>query len=256
MKNKKMAVAGISLLGSIGVISTGFAGWIISAPAQQGSGTGAITADGTVVSNGTVSLGEATYVTEGKNDAKINFAPNGKTAGEGWLTSSEGDKEDLQATVSFAATVSSEVNQLDFTAVKLTASGTGADKFNTLITKGVIGSIPTLQSSKPSTENKSKGYILMTADNGATLSSVTYSEADGGSASAKFIAASNKVINVTFEIHFAWGSKFGGSNPMDHYNANAWSAKAETEAKGYIEQLKDLGEVNFNLSFSVAAKKA
>lgn len=250
MKNKKMAVAGISLLGSIGVISTGFAGWIITAPAQHGSGTGAITADGTVVSNGTVSLGGATYGND-KNDAKINFAPNG--TGTGWLTSNEGDKEDLQATVSFAATVSSEVNRLDFTAIKLTASGTGADKFNTLITNGVVGSIPTLQASKPSTA--SDGYILMKADGGASFSQVTYSEANGGSASATFIAAADKVINVTFEIHFAWGTKFAGSNPMDHYNLNAWSAEAEAEAKGYIEQLKNIPEVNFNLSFSVAAKK-
>lgn len=252
MKNKKMAVAGISLLGSIGVISTGFAGWIITAPAQQGSGTGAITADGTVVSNGTVSLGGATYGND-KNDAKINFAPNG--TGTGWLTSNEGDKEDLQATVSFAATVSSEVTKLDFTAIKLTASGAGVDKFNKLITDGIVGSIPTLQENKPSTEDKSKGYILMTADNGATLNSVVYSETNGGSASATFIAAANKVINVTFEIHFAWGTKFSGSNPMDHYNLSAWSAKAEAEAKGYIEQLKNISDVNFNLSFSVAAKK-
>lgn len=255
MKNKKMAVAGISLLGSIGVISTGFAGWIITAPAQHGSGTGAITADGTVVSNGTVSLGEATYGND-KNDAKINFAPNAQTAGKGWLTSNEGDKEDLQATVSFAATVSSEVTKLDFTAIKLTASGTGVDKFNKLITDGIVGSIPTLQENKPSTEDKSKGYILMTADNGATLNSVAYSETNGGSASATFIAAANKVINVTFEIHFAWGTKFAGSNPMDHYNLNAWSAEAEAKAKGYIEQLKNISDVNFNLSFSVAAKKA
>lgn len=253
MKNKKMAVAGISLLGSIGVISTGFAGWIITAPAQHGSGTGAITADGTVVSNGTVSLGEATYG-NGKNDAKINFAPNAQTAGKGWLTSNEGDKEDLQATVSFAATVSSEVTKLDFTAIKLTASGTGADKFNTLITNGVIGSIPTLQASKPSTA--SDGYILMKADGGASFSQVTYSETNGGSASATFASAADKVINVTFEIHFAWGTNFSGSNPMDHYNLNAWSAKAEAEAKGYIEQLKNISDVNFNLSFSVAAKKA
>ena len=251
MKNKKMAVAGISLLGSIGVISTGFAGWIITAPAQSGSGTGAITADGTVVSNGTVSLGEATYGND-KNDAKINFAPNG--TGTGWLTSNEGDKEDLQATVSFAATVSSEVTKLDFTAIKLTASGTGVDNFNTLITNGVIGSIPTLQASKPSTA--SDGYILMKADGDASFSQVTYSETNGGSASATFIAAANKVINVTFEIHFAWGTKFAGSNPMDHYNLNPWSAEAEAEAKGYIEQLKNISNVNFNLSFSVAAKKA
>ena len=50
MKNKKMAVAGISLLGSIGVISTGFAGWIIGAAPVSNNGTGTITADGNVTS--------------------------------------------------------------------------------------------------------------------------------------------------------------------------------------------------------------
>lgn len=247
MKNKKMAVAGISLLGSIGVISTGFAGWIITAPAQDGSGQGIITADGDVQTKGSVTIGTVSYG-ENLENADICFAANNAKIGKGWLTSNEAKTADLNATVNIPLTLGTDVAKLSFTKVKLTPTGTNAAKYADL-SPTIVGSLPTLQTSAPG--EKTKGYILAKNSGDVTFGEVTPAE-DGASVTASFTRGTASRI-FSFEIRFAWGSAFGGQNPMDYYNEKPWTKNLETEAKTNIEQLKNLNNLGFTFSFTVAA---
>lgn len=249
MKNKKMAVAGISLLGSIGVISSGFAGWIISAPAQDGSGQGTIKADGDVQTKGSVTIGAVSYGT-GVEDENICFAANKANFGKDWLKSDQTKKEDLNATVNIPLTLSADVKKVSFTKVKLTATGTNTAKYAEL-SPTIVGSLPTLQKSVPGESEKTKGYILVKESKGATFGEVTTTE-EGASVTASF-ASGTASRTFSFEIRFAWGIKFEGQNPMDYYNGNPWSKDLEDTAKANIEKLKSLNDLGFTLSFTVAA---
>lgn len=247
MKNKKMAVAGISLLGSIGVISTGFAGWIISAPAQDGTGQGTITADGDVQTKGSVTIGEITY------GADICFAANKAKAGNEWLKSDQTKKADLNATVNIPLTISTDVTKINFTKVKLEATGTNAGNYAKLATT-IVGSLPTLQGSAPA-ENSSTGYILVGSDSSEIkFGEVTGDSTNGMSVSTQMFTKNKTSLNFKFEVRFAWGTDFGGKNPMDYYNAQPWSQTLEATAKEKIAKLADLNNLGFKLSFTVSAE--
>lgn len=252
MKNKKMAVAGISLLGSIGVISTGFAGWIISAPAQDGSGQGTIKADGDVQTKGSVTIGKITYGA-GIENADICFAANNSSAGKGWLKSDQTKKADLNATVNIPLTISTDVTKINFTKVKLEATGDNAGNYAKLATT-IVGSLPTLKGSKPE-ENSSTGYILVGSDStDIKFGEVTGDATNGMSVSTQTFIGNKTSLNFKFEVRFAWGTAFEGNNPMDHYNGKPWSQTLETNAKENIAKLADLNNLGFKLSFTVSAE--
>ena len=247
MKNKKMAVAGISLLGSIGVISTGFAGWIITAPAQNGSGTGAITADGTVETKGSLTLGTVTY-DGGGTAGSIRFAANATTAGNGWLTSNDETKAKLSTTITVPMTIGSKVKKINFTNVKLEATDKAVD-YKSLADAGIVGTLPTL---KTAAGNTTEGSIVIT---GTKPSDVKMDAAtlSGGSISTSVFMTGGTEASFNFVVNFAWGTKFGGKNPIDYYNGEPWSSNREKDAAETIAKLNQLNGVGFTLSFTVAA---
>lgn len=251
MKNKKMAVAGISLLGSIGVISTGFAGWIISAPAQDGSGQGTITADGDVKTKGSLTLGTVTY--DGGTAGSIRFAANATTAGNGWLTSNDSTKAKLSTTITVPMTIGSKVKKINFTNVKLEATGDKKANYQTLATAGIVGTLPTLKKDAGG-KNTTDGSIVITGTkpSGVSMDSTTL---NGGSISTSEFTTGGTEASFNFAVNFAWGTKFGGKNPMDHYNAEPWSAFLENKASDAIKELDKLNGVGFTLSFTVAAEE-
>lgn len=251
MKNKKMAVAGISLLGSIGVISTGFAGWIISAPAQQGSGTGTITADGTVETKGSLTLGTVAY-DDGGAAGSIRFAANASSAGNGWLTSNDTAKAKLSTTITVPMTIGTDVKKINFTNVKLEATGDKAANYQTLANDGIVGTLPTLKTAADG-ENTTDGSIVITGTkpSGVKIDSSTLS---GESISTSEFATGGTEASFNFAVKFAWGTKFGGQNPMDYYNGLAWSAENEKSAADAIKELDKLNGVGFKLSFTVSAE--
>lgn len=252
MKNKKMAVAGISLLGSIGVISTGFAGWIITAPAQDRTGQGTIMADGDVQTKGSVTIGTISYG-DGLENADICFAANKANAGNEWLKSDQTKKADLNATVNIPLTISTDVTKINFTKVKLEATGTNAGNYAKHATT-IVGSLPTLQGSAPA-ENSSTGYILVGSDSPEIkFGEVTGDSTNGMSVSTQTFTKNKTSLNFKFEVRFAWGTDFGGKNPMDYYNAQAWSQTLEATAKEKIAKLADLNNLGFKLSFTVSAE--
>lgn len=252
MKNKKMAVAGISLLGSIGVISTGFAGWIITAPAQDGSGTGAITADGTVETKGSLTLGTVTY-DGGGAAGSIRFAANASSAGNGWLTSNDSAKAKLSTTITVPMTIGTDVKKINFTNVKLEATD-NATNYQQLATDGIVGTLPTLKTAAGG-ENTTEGSIVITTVK-PTAASINTNSFSAGSISTNEFATGFTEASFNFTVNFAWGTKFGGKNPMDYYNSEPWSSTLEAKAAETIAKLNQLNGVRFTLSFTVSADSA
>ena len=52
MRKHRLTVLCVSALGALGVISSGFAGWVITMGPKEASGTGSITADGDITQQG------------------------------------------------------------------------------------------------------------------------------------------------------------------------------------------------------------
>ena len=250
MKNKKMAVAGISLLGSIGVISTGFAGWIITAPAQHGSGTGSITADGDVQTKGSLTLGTVTY-DGGGTSGSIRFAANKDNAGNGWLTSNDTTKAKMSTTITVPMTIGTKVNKINFTNVVLEATGDNKANYKTLADAGIVGSLPTLNATAGE-PNTTAGSIVITGTkpNDVKMDSATL---NGSSISTSVFTTGGTEASFIFTVNFAWGTKFGGQNPIEYYNSKTWDATIEKDAAETIAKLNQLNGIGFKLSFTVAA---
>lgn len=253
MKNKKMAVAGISLLGSIGVISTGFAGWIITAPAQQGSGTGAITADGDVTTRGLETVAEGTGFGTGADlDEKIFFGANAASKPNGWLTANlgekEANKEDLKAEYTF---VVKYTNVTTITVSDISFIETGST-YSTLMdkagTSGVVGALPTLKDSA-STDS---GYVTISKTE--TGNRFEVSAANNKATLIVSKLPTEQTLTIKFSIGFAWGAAFNHLNPMDYYNdGTKTKATHGAEASKNIGDLKKLTGAGFTLSFTVSA---
>ncbi len=253
MKNKKMAVAGISLLGSIGVISTGFAGWIIGAPSQQGGGSGSITADGDVTTRGLETVAEGTgFGTANKDvDSNIVFGASDTTSGKGWLTANLGTgnakQEDLKAEYTFNVKVTNvskiTINPITFTE----SSGTYAKLADTDSADNVLGKLPTLQNAVSTTA----GYITV-SQTGGTAITVTPTDNKVEIDTEKTNVA--KQVSIKFAIGFAWGGVFGHENPILHYNKQEKTDTLVSSANTNIAKLNELKNVQFTLSFTVSAE--
>ncbi len=254
MKNKKMAVAGISLLGSIGVISTGFAGWIIGAPSQKGEGSGSITADGDVTTLGLEKVTEGTgFGTGADGDAKIVFGANAASKPNGWLTAdlgtNEANKEDLKAEYTFVVKYTN-VTTISVSDISFVETGS---TYSTLMdkgeTSGVVGALPTL---KDSTSTDS-GYITISKTE--TGNKFEVSAANNQATLKVNKLPTEQTLTIKFSIGFAWGAAFNHKNPMDYYNdGTKTKASHGADASEKIAKLKTLTGAGFTHSFTVSAK--
>lgn len=236
MKNKKMAVAGISLLGSIGVISTGFAGWIISAAPVSNHGTGSITADGNVTSK-SVTFGECKF-----DDASIYYGPNATSKEGGWLTATK--VKDPKLTANYTLNINySGVSKITISKIQIEeviADG-GSSKYQPLLDSKYVDVLPAL--TKTATANHSAITAKVT---GVTDEKVTYGDKQ---ISYDVISAeATKTSTVTFEIEFAWGEAFEYQNPMDFYNKGSYTADAATALAAF----KDFS-ASYKFSYTVSA---
>ena len=249
MKNKKMAVAGISLLGSIGVISTGFAGWIISAQPDTKTGKGSITADATVTSK-SVKITTAAFGEGAENDGNIKFGTKKSTLNTGkkeWLSIQNDNEEDLTAKLNVELSLS-KVTSVSVYNITLTENSSGT-KYSTAYDggKGPVGSLPTFTDNKTPAD-KNQGYILVEKSATGPEFNVTDQKATAT------VFESATTLNFTIGVYFKWGSLFGNINPYAHYNNQDWNVDLQKEATTNIEKLQGLSSaVGFTLSFTVSA---
>lgn len=231
-------VLGVSLLASLGVLSSGFAGWVIAAGSQEASGEGSISADYEVKTTGikSVKLKE-------NADTSICFcgSENGKT---GWL-STDNKKADLEASFTFTIETYQKGEHLSFT--KLAFSEVQEDKtessYQTAFENKAVGTAPAFLDSQPS--QKWVGYIEL----------VNLTKTNGKDEATASIPADSSSIDVIFKIHFAWGELFQGENPLDFYNASSATSELMSNAATNIGLLKSADGAKFKLSFTVGTTK-
>lgn len=239
MRKHRLTVLCVSALGALGVISSGFAGWVITTGPKEASGTGSITADGEIHQQGVVSCDPV-----GGNTAKpIRFAANGTSApgGHGWLTAN-GDKAIMSAEFKFTITTTDANMTVNFTDLKFEETDTDKkyDKANQL---GLVGLLPAFGTTTGT--DSGKGTIaLKDATLGGDKTTAT---------SNATTDASSKSLTVTFTVTFAWGTKFGNENPLDYYNASSYTPDLDLAANENIGALADLTGATFALSFKVSA---
>ena len=222
----------MSALGALGVISSGFAGWVITMGPQDASGTGSITADGDITQQGVKSC----ELEGGDTPKPIRFAATKTPApgGHGWLTAS-GNEAVMSATFKFTITTTAANMTVNFTDLKF--EETGGNKYATAEGNGLVGSLPAFGA----TTGNGVGTIAL---DGATLGS------DGQTATA---TATSTTLNVTFTVTFAWGQTFGYKNPLDYYNASPYTSDLDLAANTNIGALNGLNGATFALSFKVSA---
>lgn len=247
MKNKKMAVACISLLGSIGVISTGFAGWIISAQPQTKEGNGSITADGNVTSK-SISIKETSGFgpeSDAATNGAICFAPNITKETYNWLgANNENGKEDLTAvyTVNLGISNVTKVKVYD-----ITLTEKDGKNYSTLSNDGQyqLGKMPAFTDNETVTDGQ--GYIKLAKSGTAFTVAKGEATADVDSHATE--------MTFTISINFVWGKYFKYQNPYKYYNSQKYTPALQADATEKIGKLKDLGsDVQFALSFTVSAE--
>lgn len=239
MKNKKMAVAGISLLGSIGVISTGFAGWIIAAAPVDNEGTGSITADGSVTSKSVTLLKDECKF----DDPKIRYAPNkAKADNNDWLTATVDAQNPVKLTTNYTLKFKfAGVSTITVSKI-LIADVSDPAKYQPLLTSKYVDELPALKST-------------IETNHSGIKATVTGKEVTVAANSISFPVANSTTeaeLSVNFEIHFGWGEKFEYQNPMDYYGGKDKATYA-AEAKTAIEALDGLNGASFKLSYTVSA---
>ena len=233
MRKHRLTVLCVSALGALGVISSGFAGWVITMGPKEASGTGSITADGDITQQGVKSC----ELEGGDTPKPIRFAANGTSVSNGWLTAS-GDKAIMSATFKFTITTTAANMTVNFTDLKF--EETDADKKYAAAAakdKGLVGSLPAFGA----TAGNGVGTIAL---EGAALGS------DSKTATA---TATSTTLNVTFTVTFAWGQTFGYENPLDYYNKSSYTSDLDLAANTNIGALGNLTGAAFKLSFKVSA---
>ena len=233
MRKHRLTVLCVSALGALGVISSGFAGWVITMGPKEASGTGSITADGVVTRQGV----ESCVVDSAAKT--IRFAANGTSVSGGWLTAS-GDQAIMSAAFTFTITTTAANMTVNFTDLKF--EETDADKKYAAAYnqgEGLVGSLPAFGAT--GTTEQGVGTIVLvgaTWDKDKKIATTT---------------AATTTLDVTFTVTFAWGQKFGYKNPLDYYNASTYTPDLDSTAYANIGALKDLDGAAFKLSFQVSA---
>lgn len=239
MRKHRLTVLCVSALGALGVISSGFAGWVITMGPKDASGTGSITADGVVTRQGV----ESCELEGGNTPKPIRFAATKTPApgGHGWLTAS-GNEAVMSATFKFTITTTDANMTVNFADLKFEETDTGK-KYDAAKQKGLVGSLPTFVADA-ATAGKGNGTI--------TLAGATLGENKTTATSIKTTDTSKSLV-VTFKVTFAWGTKFGNNNPLDYYNAFSYTSDLDSAANENIKALDGLNGAKFALSFKVSA---
>ena len=214
---RKKIVMGLALFGAIGLVSTGFAAWVLSASAQN-------------TQNPNIKVGAVSDKSMKFDNVKI-FGKN--DAGEEIETSN----------YSFNPKATDNTGRVRF------GSNEGADEGErlALTVKGEIQEAQNLGTLKVSfdaipdelTQAVTAGYIVLPACAEAEQN-VTFTLPEGsGSLTATF----------SYEIAFEWGATFGGVNPGEYYDAAGSSVEMAT-VKTTLEAMHTLlDNVNFKVTF-------
>ena len=192
--NKKPTILAVAALGSLALIGTGFAGWVIVANAQT-------TVEGNItaykVADNRLELGTGNW-DETSHGSIIFGKPKTFEPSNEWFNVQGDDVETENLFGTYTITVKSK-NATDAPTISVwsdalkVTEGEGKTAYEGAIKNGYIAA-PTLKIS----------------DSGKDLFSATDNKE-----SVTLAAGETKTLN--FKIEFKWGSHFGGENPFDFY---------------------------------------
>lgn len=237
MKRKALTIT-ICFLALVSIVSIGFASWVITKPIEEQTAAGSITAEAVKVNGYTLGVewlgveeNEIPVIHFGKPSTENTLpTPEGVTA---WLTAEEGSKEEA-LTCTLHITVSNTAN----IASGLTLS------LNTVI-DGVLKELndETTAFGKAFAANYIAMPKVQVDDNEAApydpASKVAIAQDDF---TADSEGAASGYCDVV--ITFAWGSVFGGINPLNHYNQANYDEDDANEAQTALEAIKAIADSN------------
>ncbi len=226
--NKKPTILAVAALGSLALIGTGFAGWVIAANAET-------TANGTItayeVTDNRLVIKDPAW--DSNNGTIIFGTPKGYTNESAWFSATEVKEEILSG--SYSLTVKSN-NEKDTGKVKVSFSDiavdeNGKDKYAAAIAPG-------------------KGQLVKAP-------TITVHKGDSGEDTVEnngMIDLAAAGVKLTFKVEFGWGEHFGGINPYTYYKGKGYDStitegNSETYGDDAVNSLKAVSALN-GLSFN------
>ena len=234
MKRRNLTVI-ICLLAICALISVGFSAWVITNDAGKDL-------------DGTVSVD---VVKDARIGMSVNFVDNGKivfgaknstSAQEGWLKYEQSKDEsgglldlDEKLTIQLHLEIGNYSYLDDTAAITLTFEEDGGTHYAAALEKGYVAELP----------NRVLTKAELIDEETDVLSNVVYDE-----------AADTVKCDIT--ITFAWGTTFGGQNPIDFYNGQAYTDDLGDEAFETLEDLNKVlnnGSINYKLKIEAKTKE-
>ena len=213
---RKKILMGAALFGAVGLVSTGFAAWVLSASASN-----------TQPAN--LKVGEVSDKSMSFENVKVyglDTTPDSPTLGT----------EVETANFSFNPRYNDASGRVRFGASGVTEGRVDDGERLSLVVKGAVKEAQNMGSLKVSFDEipanlasaVTKNYVVLPACASAPQN-VTYT----------LTGETSKTASFEFAITFAWGSAFGGVNPADYYD-DAGSSIAIEDVKTTLEDLHTL----------------
>lgn len=246
--NKKPTILAVAALGSLALIGTGFAGWVIVANATS-TASGNITAY-QVTDNRLTATGKWAGDSATTDSGSIVF---GKPSGASdtpstWFKSNDVDEQKLSDT--YTLSIESK-NKDDNAQVKVSAK--------LAITENK--SDPTTQT--PYADAVHNNWIkapTLTLTGSTTNPATNLFESETSSIT---LSLSDGTATAEFAFTFAWGSHFEGQNPFTYYNSKKAKDPIGSTGKTYGEDaatvMGALGKINdtqFSIAFTIERANA
>lgn len=212
MKRRSLTLL-VCLLACLALGSVGFAAWVITNDANA-SDTGTIRVD--VVKDARLSI--SAEIVEGE---PIIFGS--KTPADGlahnWMKYEQTVDSGLALDENLTSVIKIVIGNFDYVdKLTITLSEDGSDHYNEALAKNYVAALP---------------QITMTA---AELKALAEEKDDDNNTLV------GSELTVYLDINFAWGSAFGGKNPIDYYNAQAYTDPLGDESIQRLQELKEMFE--------------
>ena len=225
MTKRRFIAPLVALFLCIGLVSVGFATWVITTDSEPS------TIDGQFMVYNVEN--KSIQISTSLGDNTVKLAAGTKTATYDWLTFDSADEEDLEFSLVIKIDNWSAIKDGDSTLTfDISAvTFTNFTNSNYIVLPGAV-----------------KATVAKSGDTwgAATLSPTSVT----GVKKATFDSTAG---TLTVEYTFAWGSAFGGINPINHYNANAYSASAASQAQTALSALYALNGQTQAYSITVQA---
>lgn len=236
MKRKALTIT-ICFLALVSIVSIGFASWVITKPIEEQTAAGSITAEAVKVDGYT--LGVVWQNVEAGQNPKIHFGkPSAEntvvTPGvEAWLAA-DGESKEEALTCTLRITVSNTDNIASGLTLTLNTDVSGVLKElndnSTAFGKAVAATYIAMPTVKVG-DNDAATYDPAAK---VTIAKTDFKPGSEGPASG--------YCDVV--ITFAWGSLFGGDNPLNHYNKADYTDAKANEAQTALEAIKAIADSN------------